>query len=117
MSAAGAPPAHGGRGEAAPGATGELSDEAIAEYVLDAAPFRLDGYMPETETRQPSGFYLHLYPEGGDYEKKAVTFEVIDRNTLRIEWRGDPISTYERRRILLAIDLLIQEAYDVEEDP
>jgi hypothetical protein len=103
---------HGHGADAPPN---KVSDEDAAQFVLDAVPFRVGGFMPETVKRAPSGFFLHLYPEDGEYEEKAVTFEVEGRNALRIEWHASSLSSlsrFERARIVQTIDLLIQEAYD-----
>ena len=93
---------------------GAVSDDDVAQYVLDAAPFQIRGYVPETEKREPSGFFLHLYLTDGDDERKAATFEVEDKNTIRISWFVAPASATRRSEIVRAVDLLIQEAYDEE---
>lgn len=90
-----------------------VNDEVAAQYVLDAAPLAR-GYVPETEKREPSGFFLHLYLVNGEDEEKAVTFEVESPSSLRITWFVQPTSATRRSEIVRAVDLLIQEAYDEE---
>lgn len=91
-----------------------ISDEQAAQYVLDVAPFEIRGYMPETEGREPSGFFLHLYLEDEGDERKAVTFEVESTSTMRITWFVQPASVTRRSAIVRTVDLLIQNAYNEE---
>lgn len=103
-----------GDADSEPHSSTAVSDEDAAQYVLDAAPFQIRGYVPETEKREPSGFFLHLYSRDGDDEQKAATFEVEAKSTLRISWFVAPSSATRRSEIVRAVDLLIQEAYDEE---
>lgn len=103
---------HAGKGEH----SGVVSDEDAAHYVLDAVPFQVRGYVPETEKRTPSGFFLHLYLRDGDEEQRAVTFEIESKSAVRITWLVDPTTATRRSEIVREIDLLIQQAYDGEEN-
>lgn len=103
---------HAGKGEQ----PRVVSDEDAAQYLLDAVPFEVRGYVPETEKRAPSGFLLHLYLRDSNEEQRAVTFEVENRNTVRITWIVDPATATRRSELVRAIDLLIQQAYDGEEN-
>jgi tetratricopeptide (TPR) repeat protein len=93
-----------------------VSDEDAAQYVLEAVPFEVRGYVPETDKRAPSGFLLHLYLRDGNEEQRVVTFEVENRNTVRITWMVDPATATRRSELVRAIDLLVQQAYDGEEN-
>jgi hypothetical protein len=91
-----------------------VTDEQAAQYVLDTVVFEVGDYMPETERREPSGFFLHLYLIDGENERKAATFEVEGRQSFKIVWMVQPTSSSLRSKLAAVVDRLVQEAYDKE---
>lgn len=87
-------------------------DEVAAQHVLDAAPFVVPGYVPETERRTPTGFFLHLYLQDGEAERRAATFEVVTKDSLHVTWHVPPADRDQRSAIVAQVDLLLQEGFD-----